>query len=85
MENLRRQYRGKQGYRTLHAKEVQLLAHLHDAGIPVLGADTLGKVARVDATSKWRWEFVGVLGDDCDTEAAALGELRVLWSRLYPA
>ena len=85
MVNLRRQYRGKPGYRKLHGKEVQLLMILHDAGFPVLGKDTLGKVARVGVTSTWRWEFDGVFGDDCDTEAAALGELRVLWSRLYPA
>ena len=45
MENLRRQYRGKPRRRKLHAKEVQLLMLLHDAGMPVLGADTLGRVA----------------------------------------
>ena len=76
METLRRRYQGKHGYRKLHAKEVQLLALLHDAGLPVLGADTLGKVVCVATTSKWRWEFAGVLGGNCDTKAAALEEPR---------
>ena len=85
METLRRRFQGKHGYRKLHPKEVQLLALLHDAGLPVLGADALGKVVCVATTSKWRWEFAGALGDNCDTEAAALEELRSARSRLCPA
>ena len=76
METLRRRFQGKHGYRKLHPKEVQLLALLHDAGLPVLGADTLGKVVCDATTSKWRWEFAGVLGGNCDTKEAALEELR---------
>ena len=77
MRNLRQRH--------LCVKEVQLLSLLHGAGFPVLGEERLGKVARVATACKWRWEFAGVFGDECDTEAAALQELRFVRSRLLPA
>ena len=57
MKTLRKRFLRQVNRKPLHDEEVRLFALLHDAGLPVLGRDALGKVVRLDSTSKWRWEF----------------------------
>ena len=52
----------------------------------MLGDDAFGKVPTNSKQLKWRWEFAAleVEGDEHDSHAAALSELRTVQSRMFP-